>query len=99
MTTTITSATTMTTTIIMISPLRTHPYPLPMKTPVVLELGGKDAAILCEDADLGQAVPIIMRGTYQNVGQNCVGKWCGVVWFLLWSYVTICFDTIQYDAN
>lgn len=42
-------------------------------TPVCLELGGKDAAILCEDADLSQAVPIIMRGTFQNCGQNCIG--------------------------
>lgn len=42
-------------------------------TPVTLELGGKDAAIICDDADLDQAIPIIMRGTFQNVGQNCVG--------------------------
>ncbi|KEG14892.1 aldehyde dehydrogenase [Trypanosoma grayi] len=42
-------------------------------TPVVLELGGKDPAVVCDDADLAQVVPIIMRGTYQNCGQNCVG--------------------------
>lgn len=42
-------------------------------TPVVLELGGKDPAIILEDADLDQVIPIIMRGTYQNCGQNCVG--------------------------
>lgn len=42
-------------------------------TPVVLELGGKDPAIILEDADLEQVIPIIMRGTYQNCGQNCVG--------------------------
>ena len=42
-------------------------------TPVVLELGGKDAAILCDDCDLSQAVPIVMRGTFQNMGQNCIG--------------------------
>jgi aldehyde dehydrogenase (NAD+) len=41
--------------------------------PVVLELGGKDAAIICEDVDLNQVVPIIMRGVFQNSGQNCVG--------------------------
>ncbi|CCW61557.1 unnamed protein product [Phytomonas sp. EM1] len=42
-------------------------------TPVVLELGGKDAAVICDDADLDQVIPIIMRGTFQNCGQNCVG--------------------------
>ncbi|CCW68141.1 unnamed protein product [Phytomonas sp. Hart1] len=42
-------------------------------TPVVLELGGKDAAVICNDADLDQVIPIIMRGTFQNCGQNCVG--------------------------
>ncbi|ORC90775.1 aldehyde dehydrogenase [Trypanosoma theileri] len=42
-------------------------------TPVVLELGGKDPAVICDDADLEQVVPIVMRGTYQNCGQNCVG--------------------------
>jgi acyl-CoA reductase-like NAD-dependent aldehyde dehydrogenase len=41
--------------------------------PVVLELGGKDPAIICEDVDLERAMPILMRGTYQNCGQNCVG--------------------------
>ncbi|KAG5496743.1 hypothetical protein JIQ42_03576 [Leishmania sp. Namibia] len=42
-------------------------------TPVVLELGGKDPAIICEDADLEQVVPVVMRGNFQNCGQNCVG--------------------------
>ncbi|KAH9580083.1 Aldehyde dehydrogenase domain [Trypanosoma melophagium] len=42
-------------------------------TPVVLELGGKDAAVVCDDADLEQVAHIVMRGTYQNCGQNCVG--------------------------
>jgi acyl-CoA reductase-like NAD-dependent aldehyde dehydrogenase len=42
-------------------------------TTVVLELGGKDAAILFDDADISHAIPIIMRGTFQNAGQNCVG--------------------------
>lgn len=42
-------------------------------TPVVLELGGKDPAVICEDADLEQVLPIIMRGTFQNSGQNCAG--------------------------
>ena len=42
-------------------------------TPVVLELGGKDAAVVCDDADLDQVVTLAMRGTFQNCGQNCIG--------------------------
>eukprot|EP00906_Rhabdomonas_costata_P021165 RCo030750 len=42
-------------------------------TPVVLELGGKDPAVVLEDADLGQVIPILLRGTFQNCGQNCIG--------------------------
>ncbi|ORX43171.1 Aldedh-domain-containing protein [Hesseltinella vesiculosa] len=41
--------------------------------PCVLELGGKDCAILLKDADLSQAIPVLMRGVFQNCGQNCVG--------------------------
>jgi len=41
--------------------------------PCVLELGGKDAFIVCDDADLEQALDIAMRGVFQNSGQNCVG--------------------------
>lgn len=39
----------------------------------MLELGGKDPFIVCEDADIAAAVPIALRGTFQNSGQNCVG--------------------------
>jgi len=42
-------------------------------TPVVLELGGKDAAVICEDCDFDQAVNLCMRGTFQSCGQNCIG--------------------------
>ena len=42
-------------------------------TPVVLELGGKDAFIVCDDADLNQVVPTALRGAYQSCGQNCAG--------------------------
>jgi aldehyde dehydrogenase (NAD+) len=42
-------------------------------TPVVLELGGKDAVIVCEDADFDQVITHSMRGTFQNCGQNCIG--------------------------
>ncbi|KAI8071277.1 Aldehyde/histidinol dehydrogenase [Gongronella butleri] len=41
--------------------------------PCVLELGGKDCAILLKDTDLSQAIPVLMRGVFQNCGQNCVG--------------------------
>jgi len=42
-------------------------------TPVVLELGGKDAFIVRADADLSQVVPIALRGAFQSAGQNCTG--------------------------
>ena len=42
-------------------------------TPVVLELGGKDAAVVCEDCDFDQVVGLALRGTFQNCGQNCIG--------------------------
>ncbi|KAK9805787.1 hypothetical protein WJX73_010284 [Symbiochloris irregularis] len=42
-------------------------------TPVTLELGGKDAFIVCPDADLNQAVPTALRGAFQSCGQNCAG--------------------------
>lgn len=42
--------------------------------PVVMELGGKDAFIVCEDADLEQAVHAALAGCYINCGQNCVAS-------------------------
>jgi acyl-CoA reductase-like NAD-dependent aldehyde dehydrogenase len=42
-------------------------------TPVVLELGGKDAFIVCADANLNQCVPMALRGAFQSCGQNCAG--------------------------
>lgn len=42
--------------------------------PVVMELGGKDAFIVCEDADLEQAVHASLAGCYINCGQNCVAS-------------------------
>ncbi|CAI5461704.1 unnamed protein product [Closterium sp. Yama58-4] len=37
------------------------------------ELGGKDAFIVCDDADLKQVVPIALRAVFQCSGQNCIG--------------------------
>lgn len=40
---------------------------------VTLELGGKNACIVCSDADLPAAVRIACGGNYFNAGQICVG--------------------------
>ncbi|ESQ49372.1 hypothetical protein EUTSA_v10020345mg [Eutrema salsugineum] len=42
-------------------------------TPVTLELGGKDAFIICEDADVSHVAQVAVRGTLQSSGQNCAG--------------------------
>jgi acyl-CoA reductase-like NAD-dependent aldehyde dehydrogenase len=41
-------------------------------TPVVLELGGKDPAVVCRDADVDQAARGIVWGAFVNAGQTCV---------------------------
>ncbi len=43
-------------------------------TPVVMELGGKDAFVVCDDADLEQAAHAAMAGCFINCGQNCVAS-------------------------
>ncbi|MFI7589797.1 aldehyde dehydrogenase family protein [Spongisporangium articulatum] len=45
----------------------------PTLTPVVLELGGKDATIVAADADLEAAAAAVMWGGLFNGGQACVG--------------------------
>ncbi|KAL7468024.1 hypothetical protein ACHAXS_008249 [Conticribra weissflogii] len=45
----------------------------PHLKPVVLELGGKDAMVFCEDVNLEEVFPWAMRGCFQNCGQNCCG--------------------------
>eukprot|EP00929_Paragymnodinium_shiwhaense_P070265 TRINITY_DN3558_c0_g1_i1.p1 TRINITY_DN3558_c0_g1~~TRINITY_DN3558_c0_g1_i1.p1 ORF type:complete len:637 (+),score=98.99 TRINITY_DN3558_c0_g1_i1:70-1911(+) len=42
-------------------------------TPVILELGGKDPFIICDDADPEELAQLVVRGAYQNMGQNCAG--------------------------
>ncbi|XVE82262.1 hypothetical protein DITRI_Ditri15bG0134200 [Diplodiscus trichospermus] len=41
--------------------------------PVTLELGGKDAFIVCEDVDIPHVAQIAVRATLQSSGQNCAG--------------------------
>ena len=40
-------------------------------TPVVMELGGQDAAIVCDDADLDLATSGVLWGAFLNAGQAC----------------------------
>ena len=42
-------------------------------TPVILECGGKDAAIVADDADVEAAAEAIAWGAMANGGQTCVG--------------------------
>ena len=42
-------------------------------TPVVLELGGKDAMIVCDDAVIEQAASTALFGVFNACGQMCVG--------------------------
>jgi acyl-CoA reductase-like NAD-dependent aldehyde dehydrogenase len=41
-------------------------------TPVILELGGKDPMIVCDDAHLDEAVHTAMAGVFIAAGQNCM---------------------------
>lgn len=42
-------------------------------TPLVLELGGKDVMVIRHDVKVSNIIAFVMRGCYQNSGQNCVG--------------------------
>jgi acyl-CoA reductase-like NAD-dependent aldehyde dehydrogenase len=42
-------------------------------TPLILELGGKDPMIICDDANLEEAVHMAMGGAFIASGQNCLG--------------------------
>lgn len=39
-------------------------------TPVVLELGGKDAAIVFDDCEYKSMLDICIRGSFQNCGKK-----------------------------
>ncbi|XVF66113.1 hypothetical protein PTKIN_Ptkin10aG0008400 [Pterospermum kingtungense] len=41
--------------------------------PVTLELGGKDAFIVCEDVDIPRVAQVAVRAALQSSGQNCAG--------------------------
>lgn len=43
-------------------------------TPTVMELGGKDPMIICDDADLDHAVHSALGGCFINLGQNCIAS-------------------------
>lgn len=43
-------------------------------TPVIMELGGKDPMIICDDADIEKAVHSALGGCFINLGQNCIAS-------------------------
>ncbi len=43
-------------------------------TPLILELGGKDAFIVCDDADVEQAAHGALAGSFIAAGQNCLAS-------------------------
>lgn len=45
----------------------------PNLKPCILELGGKDPMVFCDDVKIKDVVPWAMRGCFQNSGQNCCG--------------------------
>lgn len=65
-------------------------------TPVVLELGGKDAFVVCDDADLAAAVPTALRGCFQACGQNCTGAERFILHHkIAEKFVAMCVDAVK----
>ncbi|KAH9319007.1 hypothetical protein KI387_020776, partial [Taxus chinensis] len=42
-------------------------------TPLTLELGGKDAFVVCDDVDVPHVAQVAVRAALQSSGQNCTG--------------------------
>ncbi|CAN0363280.1 unnamed protein product, partial [Discosporangium mesarthrocarpum] len=41
--------------------------------PVVLELGGKDPLVVCDDVKVKDVLNFVVKGSFFNCGQNCIG--------------------------
>lgn len=41
-------------------------------TPVVLELGGKDPFVVCDDVNVGEIIQTACRGVWQNMGSDSI---------------------------
>jgi acyl-CoA reductase-like NAD-dependent aldehyde dehydrogenase len=64
--------------------------------PVILELGGKDAMIVLEDADLDTASSAAVWGAMMNAGQTCISvERCYVHRALYPGFVAFCHDKIS----
>jgi glyceraldehyde-3-phosphate dehydrogenase (NADP+) len=48
--------------------------------PLQMELGGKDACIVCEDADLALVAANIMKGGFSYSGQRCTAVQVTAPW-------------------
>ena len=65
-------------------------------TPVVMELGGMDAAIVCSDADLDVASSGIVWGGFFNAGQTCCSiERCYVVDSVADEFIAAAIDKLQ----
>ena len=65
-------------------------------TPVVLELGGKDPAIVAADADLKRAARGVVWGTMFNAGQVCAGvERVYVEKIVANEFIDLCLDEIK----
>jgi succinate-semialdehyde dehydrogenase/glutarate-semialdehyde dehydrogenase len=64
--------------------------------PVTLELGGKDAMIVLEDAGLDTASSAAVWGSMMNAGQNCISiERCYVHRAIYSRFVALCLDKIS----